>query len=68
MKQRIIRAVAGSMVLISLLLGIFVNENWFWLTGFVGINLLQSSMTRWCLLENILTKSGIKDDSESCGC
>ncbi len=61
MKNRIIRAFAGSFVLVSLLLGIFVNENWFWFTGFVGVNLLQSSITNWCLLEDILTKLGIKN-------
>jgi hypothetical protein len=61
MKNRIIRAFAGSFVLASLLLGIFVNENWFWFTGFVGVNLLQSSITNWCLLEDILTKLGIKN-------
>jgi hypothetical protein len=61
MKNRIIRAVAGSFVLISLLLSLYVNQNWFWLTAFVGANLLQSSITKWCLLEDILTKFGIRD-------
>lgn len=61
MKNRIIRAIAGTFVLVSLLLGIYVSQNWFWFTGFVGLNLLQSSITKWCLLEDILTKLGIKD-------
>jgi hypothetical protein len=61
MKNRIIRAVAGSFVLISLLLAIYVNLNWLWFTTFVGANLLQSSITKWCLLEDILTKLGVKD-------
>lgn len=61
MKQRIIRAVAGTMILASLLLGIFVHQNWFYLTGFVGLNLLQSAITKWCLLEDILTKMKIND-------
>jgi hypothetical protein len=61
MKNRIIRAVAGSFVLISLLLAIYVNLNWLWFTTFVGGNLLQSSITKWCLLEDILTKLGVKD-------
>lgn len=61
MKNRIIRAAAGTFVLISILLSIYVNQNWLWLTGFVGINLLQSSITKWCLLEDILTKLGVKD-------
>ncbi|MBT8384133.1 MAG: DUF2892 domain-containing protein, partial [Bacteroidia bacterium] len=47
--------------LISLLLAIYVNMNWLWFTAFVGANLLQSSFTKWCLLEDILNKFGIKD-------
>lgn len=61
MKNRIIRAVAGSFILLSLLLAIYVNQNFLWFTAFVGANLLQSSITKWCLLEDILTKLGIKD-------
>ncbi|MGZ5285267.1 MAG: YgaP family membrane protein, partial [Kaistella sp.] len=41
-------------------------QNWFFLTGFVGINLFQSAFTNWCLLGNILEKFGIKDQGESC--
>ena len=61
MKQRIIRAVAGTFILVSLLLAVKVNPNWMWFTAFVGANLLQSSITKWCLLEVILEKLGIKD-------
>lgn len=39
MKTRVIHGFAGTMILTSLLLGIFVHQNWFWLTGFVGANL-----------------------------
>lgn len=56
MRERIIRAVAGSFVLISLILGILVSPYWFAMTAFVGLNLLQSSMSRWCPLEIILKK------------
>jgi hypothetical protein len=61
MKNRIVRAVAGSFILISLLLAIYVNLNWLWFTTFVGANLLQSSITKWCLMDTILTKLNIKD-------
>lgn len=61
MKQRIVRAIAGTFVLISLVLAIKLNMNWLWFTAFVGANLLQSSITKWCLLEVILEKSGVKD-------
>jgi hypothetical protein len=61
MINQIIRAVAGTFILISLLLAIYVNQNWLWFTAFVGANLLQSSFTKWCLMEDILTKLGVKD-------
>ena len=61
MKNRIIRAIAGSFVLISNLLSIYVNQNWLWLTAFVGANLLQYSITKWCLMEDILAKLGVKE-------
>lgn len=54
MRERIIRAVAGSLVLISALLAFTVNINWLWLAVFVGFNLLQSSVTGFCPLEKIL--------------
>ncbi len=59
-RDRIIRAVAGLFVLLSLALGYFVNPMWFLFTAFVGLNLLQSSFTRWCLLDDILRKGGMK--------
>lgn len=61
MKNRIIRAIAGTFVLISILLAVKVNINWLWFTAFVGGNLLQSSITKWCLMETILEKLGVND-------
>lgn len=61
MKNRIVRAVAGIFIMISLLLSVYVNQNWLWMTAFVGVNLFQSSITKWCLLEDILKKLNIKD-------
>jgi len=61
MKNRIVRGVAGTFVLISIVLAIYVNINWLWFTAFVGANLLQSSLTKWCLLEDILKKFGVKN-------
>lgn len=60
MKERIVRAVAGSFIIVSLILAMKLNINWLWFTGFVGINLLQSSITKWCLLEKILDKLGVE--------
>ena len=61
--DRWIRIFAGSFVLFSLALGapaspFFVNANWLWFTAFVGANLFQSGITRWCLLERILLRLG----------
>jgi hypothetical protein len=61
MKNRIIRAIAGSFVLLSVLLSIYIDQNWLWFTAFVGANLLQSSITKWCLMEDILSKLGVKN-------
>ena len=58
--DRIVLAFAGTMVLVSLLLGIYLNPNWFWLTALVGANLLQSSFTGFCPLATILRKAGVK--------
>ena len=60
MLNRFIKAIAGSFILISLLLAYYVNENWIWFTAFVGANLLQSAFTNWCLMEVILKKLGVK--------
>ena len=61
MKNKFIRAIAGTFILISLLLSVYVSQDWLWFTAFVGANLLQSSFTRWCLMEKILDKLGVKD-------
>lgn len=61
MRTRIIHAIAGLFIIISLLLAHYVHPNWLWFTAFVGANLLQSSFTKWCLMEQILNKLGVKD-------
>lgn len=55
----IIRRIAGTLVLLSLALGYWVSPYFLLLTAFVGLNLLQSSFTKWCLMENILEKAGV---------
>lgn len=61
MKQKIVRRVAGTFVLVSIALAYFVDIQWLWMTAFVGANLLQSSFTGFCPLELILDKMGVKD-------
>ena len=52
--------IVGTMVLLSLILTQFVHQNWMWFTVFIGVNLIQSAFTKWCLLETILLKLGVK--------
>jgi hypothetical protein len=54
-----IRAIAGTFILASLALGYWVHPGWYLFTAFVGANLLQSSFTRWCLMERILQRLGV---------
>jgi len=62
---RLVRVIAGSFILLSLALGVpgsplFVSPWWLAFTAFVGANLLQSGLTRWCLMERILGKLGVE--------
>lgn len=62
---RIVRLAAGSFVLLSLALGVpgspfYVAGGWLAFTGFVGLNLLQSAFTRWCPLEIVLRRLGVR--------
>ncbi len=63
--ERIVRIFAGAVVLISLAIGapaspLYVSSYWLWLTAFVGANLFQSGFTRFCPLEIMLRKAGVK--------
>lgn len=63
------RVIAGTFILLSLALGvrgspIFLSAYWLWFTAFVGINLLQSGLTRWCLMEQILRGLGLKASTD----
>jgi hypothetical protein len=57
--ERSIRVIAGSFILVSLALGHWVSSYWYLFTTFVGLNLFQSGITRWCLMEDILKKLGV---------
>jgi hypothetical protein len=58
--DRFVLAFAGLMILLSLLLGVYVSQYWFWFTAFVGANLLQSAFTGFCPLALILKKVGVR--------
>ena len=62
---QLVRVLAGTFILLSLALGIpsspvFVSAWFLAFTAFVGVNLLQSGLTKWCLLETMLRKVGIQ--------
>lgn len=57
--DRAVLAIAGSLVLASLLLAHFHSAWWLWLTAFVGVNLLQAAFTKFCLGALVLKKLGV---------
>jgi hypothetical protein len=57
--EQYIRAIAGTFILLSLALGYLFSPYWHLFTAFVGLNLLQSAFTKWCLMEDILVKLGV---------
>jgi hypothetical protein len=58
--ERWIRLIAGTFVLVSLAFSQIFSPYWLLFTAFVGLNLFQSSLTGWCLMEDILRKLGVK--------
>ena len=67
---RVRNILAGFFIMLSLALGVqasplFHHVYWLWFTLFVGVNLFQSGITRWCLMDIILTKLGVPVGSPS---
>ena len=64
--DRIVRIMAGLMILVSLILAHLMGQvdlthvSWLWLTAFVGLNLFQSGITRFCPMDIILAKMGVR--------
>lgn len=58
--ERLLRLIAGVFVLLTVALGYWVSPYWFLMTGFVGLNLLQSGFTNWCPMMAILRKLGVR--------
>ncbi len=59
--ERWIRMIAGTFILVSLALSRWHSPYWLFFTAFVGANLLQSSLTNWCLMEDLLRKLGVRE-------
>lgn len=58
--DRMILTIAGSFILISLLLSLIHSPYWLWFTAFVGANLVQASFTGFCPMAKILKFFGVK--------
>jgi hypothetical protein len=56
-----IRLFAGTFILLSLALSQVHSVYWLWFTAFVGANLFQSALTKWCLMEDMLRKLGVHE-------
>jgi hypothetical protein len=56
-----LRLIAGTFVLISVILGLVHSSYWFILTIFVALNLIQSAFTKWCPMITFLKKLGVKE-------
>lgn len=64
--EKIIRVLAGSMVLLSLALAQFISPWWLLLTAFVGVNLIQSAFTGFCPPEILLRRLGVEKGTSTC--
>lgn len=69
--ERIVRIVAGTFIMLSLALGVqasplFVSSYFLFFTAFVGLNLFQSGFTKFCPLDSILSKAGVKSGGGCC--
>jgi hypothetical protein len=60
--ERWIRVIAGSFVTLSVILSQVHSRYWLLFTLFVGLNLFQSGVTRWCLMEEFLKKLGVRTE------
>ena len=58
--DKALRLIAGLFVMVSVLLGMYVDQRFFWFTLFVGANLFQSGLTNWCPMMSILRRAGLR--------
>ena len=61
-----IHTIAGTFILASLALGTWVHPYWYFMTAFVGANLFQYGMTKFCPMGIILKKLGVPESKGSC--
>lgn len=58
--DRLVFAIAGTFIILSLTLSHLHHMNWLWLSAFVGANMLQAAFTGFCPLAMILKAFGVK--------
>jgi hypothetical protein len=58
--ERGLRLIAGSFILLSVVLAVYLSHFWLVLTLFVGLNLVQSAFTNWCPMVWLLSKAGLR--------
>lgn len=58
--EAMLRLIAGTFVMASVLLGMYVDQRFLWFTLFVGANLFQSALTGWCPMIAFLKKVGVR--------
>jgi pheromone shutdown protein TraB len=58
--EEAVRLMAGIVLLLGIVLAHWVHPYWILLSVFVGLNLIQSVFTKWCLATTIFTKLGLK--------
>ena len=69
--NRLVRLIAGSFILVSLALAHINGQadlsqlSWLWFTGFIGANLFQSGITRFCPMDGILRRLGVPEDKDN---
>ncbi len=56
-----LRAIAGLLIVVSLALGWWVHPAFFLFTAFVGLNLFQSGLSRWCPMMKLLRAAGVRE-------
>ena len=62
--ERSVTAIAGFMILLSVVLTVFVHPGFVWFTVFIGANLFQQSFTGFCPAAMVMRRFGISSEKE----
>jgi hypothetical protein len=59
--ERALRLIAGTVVIASVALAVYVSPTFLWLALIVGVSLFQSGFTNWCPMMTVLRRAGLRD-------